>query len=132
MQKRDTTTAVPRCRGFINQAHTRRRKPGEMGVNVVYLDRDMVNARPTLGEKLGDGRFVGGWRHKLDATGVHRGFYLLGRHFLAIRLLAENKVPDSPRLGQVADRDSNMINAFHAADYEESRQPPEPTAVFRV
>lgn len=137
MQKRDTTTAVPRSWGFVDQAHARGLEPSEVRIDVLDLEGDVVNAaRPRIpaspGEKLGNRRFFRGGRDQLDAAGIHRGLDFLGRDYLAIRLLAQNKVPDAARLGQIADGDPNMINSFHAADYEESHQSPEPTAANGV
>lgn len=71
MEERYLHSVGPRARLLVDQANAVIGKTLKLAADSVGAQGDMMQPGPAFGEKIGNGRIVGGWLEKLYARETH-------------------------------------------------------------
>ena len=132
MEKRDLEAEETAPRAIVDQLGARGREPFELRSDVVHLERNVVHARPSLGEKPADGSVGPESREQLHSAPAHlqRGRLdaLLSDRLTVFELGAEQAAVGLDGFVEVVDRHSEMVNVpnRHAAMLAAPRTPRRP------
>ena len=129
MDEGDLVTEDASPRPLVDELCAARRETGELGGDVVDLERNVMQARPSLGEELADGRVRASRCKQLDAITAEAEKGNLGT--LVVEGLTELDLgTEQPPVGvdrtiEVVDRDPDVVDAAdrHPGDATGGRFP---------